>query len=280
MAYQGSQQPNWQGPGYQYPYGQGPGSSAPPPPAGFRFQDPEANKYEPFSTGGDYGFEFNEQGIRRGFIRKVYSILMCQILITVGFIALFLYNEGARNYTQKNPGLFVAALVLTFILIIAMACCESVRRKAPMNFIFLALFTVCEGFLLGVASSTYKADAVLLAAIITTVICLSLTAFSFQTKWDVTGYGTYLFIALIVLVLFGFLAMFIPGSYGILNIVYACFGALLFSFYLVYDTQLMLGGHHKYSISPEEYIFAALNLYLDIVNIFIYILQIIGSSRD
>lgn len=42
----------------------------------------------------------------------------------------------------------------------------------------------------------------------------------------------------------------------------------------------MMGGSHKYSISPEEYIFAALNLYLDIVQIFMYILTIIGASRD
>lgn len=53
-----------------------------------------------------------------------------------------------------------------------------------------------------------------------------------------------------------------------------------FTRYLVYDTQLMMGGKHKYSISPEEYIFAALNLYLDIVNIFLYILTIIGASRS
>ena len=50
--------------------------------------------------------------------------------------------------------------------------------------------------------------------------------------------------------------------------------------YLVFDTQMMLGGKHKYSISPEEYIFAALNLYLDIINLFLYILAIIGSARD
>jgi FtsH-binding integral membrane protein len=73
--------------------------------------------------------------------------------------------------------------------------------------------------------------------------------------------------------------MFLAGSYPIVNLVYACLGALLFSVYLVYDTQLMMGGKHKYSISPEEYVFAALNLYLDIVQIFLYILQIIGS-RD
>ena len=50
--------------------------------------------------------------------------------------------------------------------------------------------------------------------------------------------------------------------------------------YIVFDTQMMLGGKHKYSVSPEEYIFAALNLYLDIVNLFLFLLSIIGSARD
>lgn len=56
-------------------------------------------------------------------------------------------------------------------------------------------------------------------------------------------------------------------------------GAVLFGVYLVFDTQIMLGGHHKYAISPEEYIFAALNLYLDIVNMFLYILSILNEGR-
>lgn len=53
-------------------------------------------------------------------------------------------------------------------------------------------------------------------------------------------------------------------------------GALIFSLYIVYDTQMMMGGKHKYSLSPEEYIFAALNLYLDIINLFRYVLCIVG----
>ena len=61
---------------------------------------------------------------------------------------------------------------------------------------------------------------------------------------------------------------------------YASAGALIFSFYIIYDTQMMMGGAHKYSVSPEEYIFAALNLYLDIINLFMYILMIIGSSKN
>ena len=77
--------------------------------------------------------------------------------------------------------------------------------------------------------------------------------------------------------MFAIMAICMP-SY-VMNLLYASLGALVFSLYLVFDTQLMLGGSHKYSISPEEYIFAALNLYLDIVNIFIYILAIVGGSN-
>jgi len=57
-------------------------------------------------------------------------------------------------------------------------------------------------------------------------------------------------------------------------------GALIFSLYIIYDTQMMMGGKHKYSLSPEEYIFAALNIYLDVVQLFMYILMLVGIGRS
>ena len=90
--------------------------------------------------------------------------------------------------------------------------------------------------------------------------------------------GGVLFVAVIILMIFGIVAMIFPEKTIIL--IYASLGALLFSIYIIYDTQIMMGGHHKYAISPEEYVFASLNLYLDIVNLFLYILTIIGASRD
>lgn len=89
--------------------------------------------------------------------------------------------------------------------------------------------------------------------------------------------GGFLFVALIILICFGFLMIFFHSR--VLSVVYASLGALIFAMYLVYDTQIMMGGGKMYSISPEEYIFAALNLYLDIVNLFLYILQIISAAR-
>ncbi|CAG4962923.1 unnamed protein product [Colias eurytheme] len=231
-----------------------------------------------FEDGGMEQFDFSEQSIRKAFIRKVYSILMCQLLVTMGFIALFVFHEPTKVFVRSNPYLFWIALVVTFVCIIAMACCENVRRTTPMNFIFLFIFTLAQSFLLGVASSTYEATEVFIAVGITAAVCLGLTLFAFQTKWDFTMMGGALVAASMVLLMFGLISIFIPRN-DIVRLVYASLGVLLFSMYLVYDTQLMMGGKHKYSISPEEYIFAALNLYLDIVNIFLYILTILGASK-
>ena len=59
---------------------------------------------------------------------------------------------------------------------------------------------------------------------------------------------------------------------------YGSLGALVFSLYIVYDTQLMMGGKHKYALDPEEYIFAAINLYIDFIQLFRFILMIVGVS--
>lgn len=90
--------------------------------------------------------------------------------------------------------------------------------------------------------------------------------------------GGILFVCLIILFVFGIVLMFFPGK--TMMLVYSSMGVILFSIYLIYDTQMMMGGTHKASISPEEYVFAALTLYLDIINIFVYILSIIGASKN
>lgn len=193
-------------------------------------------------------------------------------------IAIFLYHRPTQRFVKDHPELFWISLGVMIVTIIAMSCCGSVRRKAPMNFIFLGLFTVAQSFLLALSSSRYNQNEVLMAVGITAGVCLGLTLFAFQTKWDFTVMGGVLFVAVLILMVFGIVAIFFPGR--TMSLVYASLGALIFSVYLIYDTQLMMGGKHKYSISPEEYIFAALNLYLDIVNIFMYILTIIGAARD
>ncbi|CRK95409.1 CLUMA_CG008720, isoform A [Clunio marinus] len=224
------------------------------------------------------GFEFDDASIRRGFIRKVYSILTVQLSITLAVISLFVFHKPTNGFIKQHHEIVWISLGVVVVTMIALACCESVRRKSPMNIIFLGIFTIAESVMMGCMSVRYSADLVMMAVGITAAVCLGLTLFAFQTKFDFTVCGGALFVAVIIMVIFGFVAMFFRSK--TLTLVQASLGAMLFCVYLIYDTQLMLGGKHKYSISPEEYIFAALNLYLDIIQIFMYILTILGATRD
>jgi hypothetical protein len=196
-------------------------------------------------------------------------------MIIVGVFTL----QDVKLYARDHMEMFWIALVISLVALISLACCPDVRRKTPHNFIFLGMFTLAEGFLLGCVTATYDANEVLMAVGVTAAVVLALTIFAFQTKIDFTAMGGALMAILVVFILFGLIAAFFPQS-RTLNLVYAAIGAIIFSLYIVYDTQIMVGGKHKYSLSPEEYVFGALNLYLDIINLFMYILSIIGNSRN
>ncbi|XP_059097466.1 protein lifeguard 3-like isoform X2 [Tigriopus californicus] len=222
---------------------------------------------------------FSDKAVRRGFIRKVYGILSVQLLITCGLISIFVFVKPLRDFAIENESLYWIAFAVTMVCMIAMVCCESVRRKSPTNFVFLGIFTICEGFMMGSLAAHFEADAVLIAAGTCAVVTLALTVFAFQSKYDFTVCGGMLLALLLILLLGGILMAILPNSKWAM-IGYGSAGALIFSLYIVYDTQIMMGGKHKYALSPEEYIFAALNLYLDIINLFVYLLMIIGIARS
>lgn len=81
---------------------------------------------------------------------------MAQLAVTVGFIALFVYNKDVKLYSQTHPEMWWIAFVMTFVLLIVLACCNDFRRRWPLNIILLGLFTLCEGFMLGAVSSLYN----------------------------------------------------------------------------------------------------------------------------
>jgi len=206
---------------------------------------------------------------------------MVQLAVTAGIIALFMFNMDVKGYVRGPQGtwVFYASWAVTLVCIITLACCGEVRRKTPHNFIFLGIFTACEGILLGCMASRYDTESVIIAVGITCGVTLALTLFAFQTKIDFTACGGVFLALLVILFIAGIAMIFIPKTKWTM-IGMGAAGALVFSLYLVYDTQLMLGGKHKYALSPEEYIFAALNIYLDVVQLFMYILMIVGGSRS
>ena len=120
-------------------------------------------------------------------------------------------------------------------------------------------------------------EAVLLAAGITTMIVAGLTCYALQTRYDFTTQGGILMGALLALIIAGFVGMFF--HYKIFELILSAGGALVFSAFLVVDVQMLMDGH-RVQISPDDYVLGALNLYLDILNLFLYILRFVNASRN
>jgi len=231
--------------------------------------------------GTDVG-PFSEKAVRMAFVRKVYSILSIQLIATfIPVIALTVYrikhSQEVLKYLGENMTLvyvmFGVSAVFMIVLSIMLSCCENVRRTHPWNLICLGLYTLCTTVLVTFATVAYDTNSVAYAAGFTAAITIGLTIFAMQTKIDFTIYYQLAFVLLLCLCLFGFTFAF--TSFAPLQRVYAAFGALLFSFFIVIDTQLILGGG-RFQLSPEEYVLAALTLYMDIINLFLKLLQLIG----
>lgn len=207
--------------------------------------------------------------IRMGFLRKVYGLLSMQLLVTTVVAATFAYTPVLRDTVHANPWLLILSLFLAIGLLIAL---HVKRHHVPINFILLGAFTVVESMAVGVAVSMYEAEVVVKAFVLTLVITGGLTAYTFQTKRDFTNIGAGLLIGLLIMIGLGMMNIFL-GSTG-LELALAGGSALIFCLFIVYDTQMMMQ-----KLSPEEYILATINLYLDILNLFLELLRLLGDRK-
>ncbi|CAI9613140.1 unnamed protein product [Staurois parvus] len=224
---------------------------------------------------------WEDDRVRRSFIRKVYSILSLQLLVTVSIVALFTFCDPVKEYVQANPGWYWASYIVFFTTYLVLACCSGPRRYFPWNLILLCIFTLSMSYVTGMLSSYYNTTSVILCLGITALVCISVTLFSFQTKVDFTSCHGVLFVLVMVLLFSGlFLVILIPFQYvPWLHAVYAALGAIVFTLFLAFDTQILMGSR-RFTLSPEEYIFGALNIYLDIIYIFSFFLQLFGTTQD
>ena len=209
--------------------------------------------------------------MRLGFIRKVYGILTFQLLLTV-FMCALTFISSIRTFYQTNIVIFWICLGLSIFLVIPIICCKSVSRKVPTNYILLSLWTFCESYMVATCCSFYQPEVVISAASMTFAVTFALTLYACTTKTDFTFLGGMLFVCVCLLICLCIFS-FILSSF--LHTLYCILGVLVYSIYLIYDTQLVMGKFgQEYQI--DDYILAALMIYIDIIQIFLYLLQIFG----
>lgn len=212
---------------------------------------------------------FDDKTVRRGFIRKVYSILTLQLLFTFSVVCVFTFSSVVKEAVQTNLWAYLSSFIVFVMLATALSFCKSFSRRHPWNIVALVLVTLSLSYMVGTIASFHDTVAVIITMGATLAITVAIIAFSAQTRFDFTICYGLLLILSVDLIMFGFFCTFYY-SY-VAEIAYGCLGALLFSLFLMVDCQLLMGTM-SYRLSPEEYVSAALTIYLDIILIFLYLL--------
>lgn len=150
------------------------------------------------------------------------------------------------------------------------------KNQEPTNIILLGIWTFVEAYLIGTITAVYAAAGasgiVLEATFLCATVFLVLTIFTLQSRWNFSFLGAGLGICLWVLLIWGLLALLFGFRTGM---AYALLGTLVFSGYIIFDTWLLTE-----TLSPDDYVVAAISLYLDILNLFLMILQCLTNKSN
>ena len=215
-----------------------------------------------------------EKMMCRGFIRKVYGIISFQLIITVSICGLTFFDD-VKTFFVNYKAIFWVCLALNIAIIIPLVCFKSIARKVPVNYILLTLWTICESYMIAFVCTKYDPSVVLTAAAWTCAVTIAVSIYACTTKVDFTFLGAFLFASICLMLCFAIVLIFV--NIRALHVIYCVLGVLVYSIYLIYDTQLVMG---KFGIEyvMEDYIIAALMIYIDIIQIFLYILQMFGKK--
>ena len=216
--------------------------------------------------------------IFKGFLVKVYGILSIQLLITLFFI-FFFQKESIKSFFVNNPvfsGFLNFVSIIAFIgVLILLSVKEDISKRVPYNYLALIVITLCMSFMCALLAINYSYPIVFLCVLLTINSSVGITIYAFFTGTDWSYYRGMCSVLLSQLA--GFIFMVFILDITMLEMVCCLVFTLIFGIYLVYDTQVILRKYGEvYSI--DDYIFASLQIYLDIARLFMAILSTIGKA--
>jgi FtsH-binding integral membrane protein len=183
---------------------------------------------------------------------------------------------GAQMNLRFGGGTWLLFLIVEIALIFGT---YALRDKTPINFVLLYGFAAVTGlsispvidllFNAGYSGIVYQALG------ITAGITFGLAAYAWTTKRDFSGFAPYLLAGLIGLIVIGLLNGLLFHS-PILHMAYLFGGVVIFSFYIIFDVQQV----KKFPDTIGNAVMLSINIYLDILNLFLFILQLLMSLQD
>lgn len=211
----------------------------------------------------------------RVFMNRVY-----------GWMAFGLFLTGAISWTVASSEtltnavlpFFMPLLILELVVVFAFSFLQS-KVSGPVAAALFIAYAALNGLTFSVVFLAYELGSVGVVFGITAGTFAAMSIFATVTKKDLSGWGSFLFMGLIGVLIASVVNMFLRSP--MVTFIASCAGVLVFAGLTAYDTQ-KLRKHHAnsgYSSAMSLAISGALMLYLDFINLFLMLLRLLGRRR-
>ena len=250
------------------------------------WKDPQSTRpgfgASPSLTGEVVGRETIDAGLRRHML-SIYNYMTSGVLLT-GVVAMLFSRGGVESPAAQvfiNGGILAWVIMLSpLAIVLAMSFGQGKFSTTTLQAMFWG-FAVLMGLSLSTVFLVYTGGSIAATFFATAGAFAGLSLFGYTTKKDLSGFGTFLIMGVIGLIIASVLNFWLqsPSLYWAISFL----GVLIFAGLTAYDTQ-KLKEQYYYVRGTESMgkvvVLGALNLYLDFINMFLFLLRFMGSNRN
>jgi uncharacterized protein len=214
------------------------------------------------------------------FMVKVYGWMSLALMIT-GFVAMFIASSNALlELIIGNRFVFYGLIILELVAVASLAGWISRMSASTATMIFIA-YSALNGLTLSLIFVIYTAESIASTFFITAGTFAVMSIYGYTTKADLSKWGNLLFMGLVGILIASVVNIFLQDEMLYWITTYA--GVLIFVGLTAYDTQKIKAtniiGNEGTEDDSKEAIMGALTLYLDFINLFLYLLRIFGRKK-
>ena len=234
-------------------------------------------------------FSFGERAIPstlsysevRPLLRWVYAWMFLGLLVTAS-VAFLTTTSEALMAIRTSPGIVFGSLIAQIGLVVAISW--GIRRISPtLAAVLFMAYAAINGFVFSMILLYFDVGSVFAAFATTAIVFGAMSVVGYTTETDLTKLGGYLMMALIGLVIAMIVNIFLGSS--TMDFIISIIGVLIFTALTAYDTQKIKRMAADANIQADGTVTAklavlgALTLYLDFVNLFLFLLRLMGGGR-
>lgn len=239
--------------------------------------EPNDNNLYP---GADYQVQAVPSESLGRYTAKTFLWMFLGLLVTFG-VALLSYGTLLYYYIGQIPYSFVLLFVVEMAVVIILSGRIHKMSIGAARGLFL-FYSAINGIVFSYYFAVFQVGSLVLVFGVTAFYFGGMALFGYCTKVDLSRLRNILFAGLIFLIIFGVLSMFIP-AFGMFERIACLIGIVIFLAYTAYDTQKIKAFYQAYQgdevMLKKASIFSALELYLDFINLFVYLLRILGKRK-